>query len=558
MLRTFNGGPGWPVPPTLRCEEAATCCTSNTSDLRGRLPRLRRRGQSPAWDTYLRRVYGDAVEYPIDLTTFRWFYHSGLPLEVEPARLHIDCAPRHMHGWLGFFTVESLGRSPPGFFVQQYDSSRPGRTAAFPPSSWVEVIRAVPRGWLHPDESTTGATWFWAARGSGVWLNVGRTAVVHADRYRHDWPTWVSVILTKHARELRTEWNDVDTLQCPDASRNRRFEIVVLKRNSTAATIATADTAARSTSRRRFKPLKCHLPYRAGWSHDSECACDERLAVVNCAQTRGLLADASKLHASRRLLESSTLAPPRNGSRTGSSWTKLVRTRRDVQRLSSPKAYPDGFLGGHEWRRAGLDHVIRQCRQPGSDCHQKDVYQFGVYAGLSMRAISKRLRDAGVPFRTLWGFDSFSGLPSENGEQTRTRYIRSAGFQEGAWNIASAWGETDGARIRQRLETYVRDDRVRWVVGYYNETLTPDLASRVAPALYVDMDCDLYSSAKAALDWLFQNRLLVPGSVVGYDDWLQGGRHGVQRAHAEAASQYNASFRSVPQSDSSWPSFSLL
>ena len=59
------------------------------------------------------------------------------------------------------------------------------------------------------------------------------------------------------------------------------------------------------------------------------------------------------------------------------------------------------------------------------------------------------------------------------------------------------------------------------VPGFYDKSLLPDLASRMGmrPAAYVDIDCDLYGSTKSALEWMLASRLIVPGTLIGYDDW---------------------------------------
>ena len=91
------------------------------------------------------------------------------------------------------------------------------------------------------------------------------------------------------------------------------------------------------------------------------------------------------------------------------------------------------------------------------------------------------------------------------------------------------------AQLAAKLSAYVGDARVRWVRGYYSASLTRHLATerQMAPALYVDLDCDLYSSTATALEWLVMSRLIVPGTILGYDDWTTGGEGGQQRAHAE-------------------------
>ena len=66
------------------------------------------------------------------------------------------------------------------------------------------------------------------------------------------------------------------------------------------------------------------------------------------------------------------------------------------------------------------------------------------------------------------------------------------------------------------------------------------------PALYVEIDCDLYSSTSLALEWLLANRLIVPGTLLGYDDLVSGGRGGEARAHREMVARHGLRLRSVP------------
>ena len=81
---------------------------------------------------------------------------------------------------------------------------------------------------------------------------------------------------------------------------------------------------------------------------------------------------------------------------------------------------------------------------------------------------------------------------------------------------------------------------VQFVRGFFNASLTPTLARErgMRPALYADVDGDLYSSGLQCLDWLFCSGLIQAGrTVIRYDDWLEPGRNGAlmgeQRAHRE-------------------------
>lgn len=203
-----------------------------------------------------------------------------------------------------------------------------------------------------------------------------------------------------------------------------------------------------------------------------------------------------------------------------------------------------------------------------------DVYQFGVYEGLSLRTISRIVH----PLR-LFAFDSIAGLPEDTHDELKIDKWAPGTF------------ETTQQRIHQKGIGHAE-----LIPGYFNQSLTSTLARTKAmrPAVYVDIvraaasdtrknahrphrlgavlhlseadpsplrascflkqDSDLYVSAKEALFWLFSQRLLVPGSVVGYDDyWAMScaandtdvEAHGEARAHLQASRHFGARWRCV-------------
>lgn len=59
---------------------------------------------------------------------------------------------------------------------------------------------------------------------------------------------------------------------------------------------------------------------------------------------------------------------------------------------------------------------------------------------------------------------------------------------------------------------------VELVIGYFNESLTDELASKVGPVAFASLDADLYSSTITALQWL--TPLLHTGSLLLFDEFL--------------------------------------
>ena len=102
-------------------------------------------------------------------------------------------------------------------------------------------------------------------------------------------------------------------------------------------------------------------------------------------------------------------------------------------------------------------------------------------------------------------------------------------------------------KLKEQIQHYINDRRSHFIKGFFNESLTPTLAARrgMKPALYVDIDADLYSSSLQALEWLFRMGLIVPGTIIGYDDWTFGGPQGEQRAHREVLQRFGVQVNDV-------------
>lgn len=173
------------------------------------------------------------------------------------------------------------------------------------------------------------------------------------------------------------------------------------------------------------------------------------------------------------------------------------------------------------------------------------VYEFGVYTGQSMVDIGKVLEQKGVIPTVMWGFDSFEGLP-ESDEPLFQECWRAGNFSS-----KSYFSENNTEKCIEILYNIVSeninsDTEVKMVKGFYEDVLSDTLKDELGlmPAVYVDLDCDLYSSTVTCLDFLCQNDLLAKGTIVGFDDI--GGVYGWKtcsfgqaRAWKEAREKYN-------------------
>jgi Flp pilus assembly protein TadD len=115
------------------------------------------------------------------------------------------------------------------------------------------------------------------------------------------------------------------------------------------------------------------------------------------------------------------------------------------------------------------------------------VMEFGVRYGTSIRWIADH-----VPGK-VYGFDSFRGLPERWHIQPESTY--------------STHGELPAV-----------PPNVELTVGPFEQTLAAFVASHEGPVRYVNVDCDLYSSARTVLDALGDR--IVPGTVIVFDEYL--------------------------------------
>ena len=207
--------------------------------------------------------------------------------------------------------------------------------------------------------------------------------------------------------------------------------------------------------------------------------------------------------------------------------------------------YPRFNETGRRWSSNGiwrqqLPTVFSTLQKYGAGVLDGQVYEFGLFKGASMRMLRGIVPLARA--RT-YGFDSFQGLPDsfENGEQ-------------GEWHAGQFRADPRASLLRDLDRA---DAPIQFVAGYFDKSLSqPGLATKLGmgPARYVDIDVDLYSSTVPVLDFMFGNGLMVPGTVVGYDDFWSTScnaaspatvgpmRNGEGLAHLEAARRFNVTF----------------
>ena len=123
------------------------------------------------------------------------------------------------------------------------------------------------------------------------------------------------------------------------------------------------------------------------------------------------------------------------------------------------------------------------------------IMEFGVFKGYSARVLRDELWrcrtwDSRQWRKRIYACDSFEGLP--------TSYEH---LPKG--NFATPVPRLTGMRI---------------VKGFFDKSLTPELAAEVGRVSLAHLDADLYESTVTVLDWL--TPLLGPGSLLLFDEFL--------------------------------------
>ena len=136
-----------------------------------------------------------------------------------------------------------------------------------------------------------------------------------------------------------------------------------------------------------------------------------------------------------------------------------------------------------------------------------NIVEFGVASGDSTRTISKTVRrlertQIGDSPKKVFACDSFEGMP------------------EKYENLDVGYFAGKPPRVRG----------VEIVKGYFQTSLTPELAQRVGRVALASLDADLFSSTLCALTWL--TPLLGKGSLLLFDEYL-GGENAEKRAHEQ-------------------------
>lgn len=135
-----------------------------------------------------------------------------------------------------------------------------------------------------------------------------------------------------------------------------------------------------------------------------------------------------------------------------------------------------------------------------------DYLEFGIFNGNSIGSMYLAQKKAEIPMR-LFGFDAFEGLPA--GSENEDDGVWKKGF------YTCSFDQMKECLLRRKVDP----DAITWINGWYDRTLTQEIAKKYAltsPGI-VFIDCDTYSSSKTVLDFLAP--LITKPVIICLDDW---------------------------------------
>ena len=150
-------------------------------------------------------------------------------------------------------------------------------------------------------------------------------------------------------------------------------------------------------------------------------------------------------------------------------------------------------------------------------------------------------------YRMAYGFDSFEGLPLETVDGWNYH-----DWIPGQFNAQTTLGcKNKDITINHVYQNIINglvqiNTPIQLISGFYDEVLRDSLVYkyRMKPAKFIEIDCDIYSSALISLDFMCRNHLVVPGTLWYFDDYggTLGNAHefqaGESRAYKEICEKY--------------------
>lgn len=155
-----------------------------------------------------------------------------------------------------------------------------------------------------------------------------------------------------------------------------------------------------------------------------------------------------------------------------------------------------------------LEAAVRYIAEnPNRGVKDGSVIEFGTFMGAGLEKLISLSNLYNINLGKIYGIDSFEGLPENNSNFPK--------FAKGEYNASNCHPDPINY-IHDKLHYKNLVLIKRW----YDQLDSNDVNRyNIKPAKLVIIDCDIYSSTKSALNWLYENKLLQKGTLIVFDEY---------------------------------------
>jgi hypothetical protein len=201
----------------------------------------------------------------------------------------------------------------------------------------------------------------------------------------------------------------------------------------------------------------------------------------------------------------------------------------------------ENFNSPHSRLRHWFNHTEKNFKN--LEDLDSDIFEFGVFRGNSIIAMGFLLKKLGS-LKTVYGFDSFSGLPQPHKNDNFDAFdshkflfdddhvdkhkflLHMKSYQNNIDSLLTVFpnnisksidfSRTSELFLRNRLEQFGLNN-IKLVVGNFADTIPAFFKTYKGKIFSANMDCDLYESYKIALPFLYD--ALIPGGFIHLDEY---------------------------------------
>jgi O-methyltransferase len=145
-----------------------------------------------------------------------------------------------------------------------------------------------------------------------------------------------------------------------------------------------------------------------------------------------------------------------------------------------------------------------------------DFIECGVAAGSQIGAMQQAMLDKQIS-RTIWGFDSFEGIPFAGINDTEQPGIGEIDINKiGVLETTSIASYSQEDVLKNFQLWNLPNNNLKLIKGWFENTIEPT-SKEIKEIAMLRLDGDLYSSTYVCLEHLFEK--VVIGGIIIIDDW---------------------------------------